>query len=138
MTTKLVLCVRRLKLLSEVQCIESSLAQLRKEAQAMSKHDVLAKEIDLHVAKQKLVCAVEEINLKLANLQYDYLGAKIAEEAEEAVQQAQHTEYIRTTAAAEERAEILSAIRTAIYVMTADAPGYAGLMQAINIINTRG
>lgn len=41
-------------------------------------------------------------------------------------------------AKAEERAEIISALHTTLYITSTTAPTYAGLMQAVDIIKARG
>lgn len=87
----------------------------------MNTQDVQAKEIDLKVAKQKLVCAIEEINLKLMNLHYDYLAA------EDTVQQA-----------TEERAAIIALIETASYNLSCTSSIQEGLSYAKTLIHTRG
>ena len=110
----------------------------------MNMQDVQAKEIDLKVAKQKLVCAIEEINLKLMNLHYDYLTAEDARCADTQLTQLvkegarEISKNAIIEARAKERAEIISAIQTALYITSTTAPTYTGLMHAVDIIKARG
>lgn len=76
---------------------------------------------------EELCSAVGEAELKCTAYKHAFL-----------TQNNEAVEHMIAKAKAEERAEIMSALHTALYITSTTAPTYAGLIQAVDIIKARG